>query len=137
MQRVKIKLAAGTHVGLIRKNNEDNFIVNKDLVQMEWLVPSPSEEIDLGDLGCLLVVADGMGGANAGEVASAIAIDTVQKSFTPDNLKSLLVRGETEKEEKKIEDFLVSVIKAADLNILNAGKDDSSTQGMGTTIVLT
>ena len=68
---------------------------------MEWLVPSPSEEIDLGDLGCLLVVADGMGGANAGEVASAIAIDTVQKSFTPDNLKSLLVRGETEKEEKK------------------------------------
>ena len=35
MQRVKIKLAAGTHVGLIRKNNEDNFIVNKDLVQME------------------------------------------------------------------------------------------------------
>ena len=105
MQRVKIKLAAGTHVGLIRKNNEDNFIVNKDLVQMEWLVPSPSEEIDLGDLGCLLVVADGMGGANAGEVASAIAIDTVQKSFTPDNLKSLLVRGETEKEEKTDGDF--------------------------------
>lgn len=136
MAEIKINIAAGTNVGLVRKNNEDNFIVNKDLRQNEWFVPQPSENIILQELGCILVVADGMGGTNAGEVASAIAVETVQKEFTPERLKKVLMDNETEKSGKSIENFLVSVIKSADLNIINASKNDSSTQGMGTTIVL-
>ena len=74
MSEVKIKLAAGTNVGLIRQNNEDNFVVSSDLSTSEWLIPQAGPYADLGEFGALLVVADGMGGANAGEVASAIAV---------------------------------------------------------------
>ena len=38
--------------------------------------------------------------------------------------------------EEAIEEFLTKTVKAADLNIVNASKEDSSTQGMGTTIVI-
>ena len=90
MSEIKIKLAAGTDVGLVRKNNEDNFVVNRDLSQSEWIIPQSSETIPLGKYGTLLVVADGMGGTNAGEVASAIAIETVQNAFTPEKLDKIV-----------------------------------------------
>ena len=84
MSEVKIKLAAGTNVGLIRQNNEDNFVVSSDLSTSEWLIPQAGPYADLGEFGALLVVADGMGGANAGEVASAIAVETIQKLWALD-----------------------------------------------------
>ena len=72
MSDIKIKLAAGTNVGLVRTNNEDNFVASRDLTASDWTIPQVDEQIDLGEYGALLVVADGMGGANAGEVASAL-----------------------------------------------------------------
>ena len=124
MSEIEIKLAAGTDVGLVRKNNEDNFVVNRDLSQSEWIIPQSSETIPLGKYGTLLVVADGMGGTNAGEVASAIAIETVQNAFTPEKLDKIVTfEGEMATEEA-IEEFLTKTIKAADLNIVNASKED-------------
>lgn len=130
MSEVRFKLAAGTNVGLIRQNNEDNFVVSSDLGKSEWLVPQAGDYADLGDYGALLVVADGMGGANAGEVASAIAVETIQQEFVPDNFKSAI--GDS----SRVQEFMKSVVKKADLNILNHTKEDSSTLGMGTTIVI-
>ena len=131
MSEVKIKLAAGTNVGLIRQNNEDNFVVCSDLSTSEWLIPQAGDYADLGAFGSLLVVADGMGGANAGEVASAIAVETIQEKFTADNLKDVVT------DDKSAQEFMKDVVKQADLNILQRSKEDSSTQGMGTTIVMT
>ena len=75
-------MTAATNVGLVRTNNEDNFIVNPDLTAPEWLVPSePDALIPLGKNGCVMVVADGMGGMNAGEVASDLAVRGIRKSF--------------------------------------------------------
>lgn len=130
MSEVKIKLAAGTNVGLIRQNNEDNFIVTNDLSTSEWLIPQVGPHTDLGELGALLVVADGMGGANAGEVASAIAIKTIQEQFTPEQLCEAI------KDDKSAQEYLKSVVKQADLNILQRSKEDPNAQGMGTTIVM-
>ena len=130
MSEVKIKLAAGTNVGLLRQNNEDNFIVSSDLGTSEWLIPQVGTEIDLGELGALLVVADGMGGSNAGEVASAIAIETVQNKFTPELL------AEVVDNDKAVQEYMKAVVKEADLNILNQSKEDATKQGMGTTIVM-
>lgn len=126
----KIKLVAATNVGLLRQNNEDNFVVCSDLNEAQWTIPQVDDFADLGEYGALLVVADGMGGANAGEVASAIAVDTVKASFTPEQLAKVV---ET---EKSILEYMKQVVKAADLSIVNTSKENSETQGMGTTIVM-
>lgn len=130
MSKTRIKLAGDTNVGLVRKNNEDNLVFCRDLAVSEWNIPQVDEAIDLGQYGALLVVADGMGGANAGEVASAIAIDTIKAEFKPENIIPII------ESDEKILDFMVDAAKVADLNILKKSKEDSSTQGMGTTIVM-
>ena len=123
MSEISIKLAAGTNVGLVRKNNEDNFVVNRDLCQSEWIIPQSIEPISLGRYGSILVVADGMGGTNAGEVASAIAIETVQNAFTPENLGDIVTQEGIVTSEEAVEEFLGRTVKTADLNIVNASKD--------------
>ena len=130
MSEVKIKLAAGTNVGLVRQNNEDNLVVSSDLSASEWLIPQAGPHADLGEFGALLVVADGMGGANAGEVASAIAVETIQQQFSPDVLR------EAVSDDKSAQEFMKAVVKQADLNIVQRSKEDPSTLGMGTTIVI-
>ena len=62
---MKIKISALTDVGKERTNNEDAFIYCSNLLQQNWSVASATDYVELGDLGALLVVADGMGGANA------------------------------------------------------------------------
>lgn len=135
MSEIRFKLAAGTNVGLVRDNNEDNFVVCSDLGTTEWLIPQVGDFADLGELGALLVVADGMGGANAGEVASAIAIETIQKEFITENIKNALADNQEDIDEV-VQEFMKSAVKQADLNILNHSKEDVSTTGMGTTIVM-
>ena len=130
MSEVKFKLAAGTNVGLIRQNNEDNFVVCSDLSTSNWLIPQSGDYADLGQYGILLVVADGMGGANAGEVASAIVVETIQNQFVPEQLEEAVAT------DKSIQEFMKEVVKTADLNILHHSQNDSSTHGMGTTIVM-
>ena len=130
MSEVKIKLAAGTNVGLVRQNNEDNFVVCSDLDASNWLIPQVGDYADLGKYGVLLVVADGMGGANAGEVASAIAVETIQSHFAPEQLEEAVAN------DKSIQEFMKEVVKSADLNILQRSQGDSSVQGMGTTVVM-
>ena len=130
MSEVRFKLAAGTNVGLIRTNNEDNFVVCPDLSTSQWLIPQDGDYAVLGELGALLVVADGMGGANAGEVASAIAVETIQQLFVPDKIRGVV------NDEAAIQNFMKDVVKSADLNILQRSKQDESAKGMGTTVVM-
>lgn len=131
MSEMLFRLTAGTNVGRVRTNNEDNFIVNDDLDSRDWFVPSDvSKAISLGKNGAILVVADGMGGMNAGEVASAIAIDTVKSIFSLDDYSKITAS------EKKIEAFLKDAIVEADSKIKAKVKEDESTSGMGTTIVI-
>ena len=128
---IKIKLLAGTNVGL-RDNNEDNFTVCPDLTLDKWMIPSNHQDtIPLGKKGCLIVVADGMGGMNAGEVASDIAIKTVQQLFAPAVLPAdVLAKPESMKS------YLKKVIVQADLQVKQHCKEDPATEGMGSTIVI-
>ena len=106
------RLFAGTDVGL-RDNNEDNFTVCPDLNSSKWIVPADHQRVfPLAERGCLLVVADGMGGQNAGEVASAIAVDTVQQMFSPQYLTNKLLS-----KPSNIKAFLRKVIATADENV--------------------
>ncbi len=132
MTDITFKLTAATNVGLIRSNNEDNFIVCPNLdSKSAWFVPdTPDQTLTLSKNGALFVVADGMGGMNAGEVASAIAIETVQEMFSQDDYSSII------NDDNKICNYMKRVVEKADRNIKNRVKRDSSTEGMGTTIVM-
>lgn len=128
---VSFKLFAGTNVGL-RENNEDNFTVCPDLNKNEWIVPADNQQvIQLSSRGCVMVVADGMGGQNAGEVASAIAIDTVQDLFSPNKMSA-----DVFDKSDAIKSFLKKVIFECDVRIKKRTEEDPYTDGMGSTIVI-
>lgn len=125
------RLFAGTDVGL-RDNNEDNFTVCPDLALGEWMIPANQQEnITLGSRGCLMVVADGMGGMNAGEVASDIAIKTVQAMFSPAKMPT-----DVTKNPDSIKTYIKKTIIEADRQVKKHCKNDPSTEGMGSTIVM-
>lgn len=130
MNTIKFRIAAKTDVGLIRTNNEDNFQASSDLSggQMRWV---NNEICSLGDKGALIVVADGMGGMNAGEVASELAIETIREYFSPEKLTA-----EVLKTRYTIEKYMNDAIVAADMKIKAVAKSRPETKGMGTTIVI-
>lgn len=131
MNQILFNLTAGTHVGCVRTNNEDNFVLNADLSQKDWFLPQDaSKPLVLGGNGCVLVVADGMGGANCGEVASAIVVREVQNIFNEADLESI------RQSDISIERFLESTIVEADLAVKQHAKENPESRGMGTTIVL-
>lgn len=130
MSDIRFRIAAKTDVGLERSNNEDNFQVsaNLDEAPMKWV---NNEEYSLGRKGALLVVADGMGGMNAGEVASEIAINTIRECFSPDKITDEIV-----KTRFTIEKYMKGVIVEADKRIREFAKENPESRGMGTTIVI-
>lgn len=98
---LKLRYGAKTDAGKVRELNEDAFLAD----------------------GLVFAVADGMGGHQAGEVASALALDIIRASFKKipaDNL----------------EDYTQEVIKKANLKIFNQARTKSDQQGMGTTLTL-
>ena len=66
---IRTATAAATDVGRRRSDNEDRYAV--------WT----SDDDPAGSPEALLVVCDGMGGSNAGEVASRLAVDTVLRLY--------------------------------------------------------
>ena len=99
-----MKISSATSVGKIRSVNEDSFCVSQ-----------------IGENGeVLAVVADGMGGHNAGEVASAQAVKV---------LKDLKLRADV-----AIKDALLCAIDCANNEIYKMSQKQPEQHGMGTTI---
>jgi protein phosphatase len=73
---VVVDVSARTDVGRTREHNEDAFVV-VDFATDDASLPASGRRQTVGPRGMLLMVADGMGGAAAGEIASAMAIDTL------------------------------------------------------------
>jgi protein phosphatase len=129
MAEVRLRLAA--MIGEAgRDYNEDNYQICTDLSASNWGFTTDSE-IDLSDYGTLLVVCDGMGGANAGEVASQIAIDVIREWFSVENLSK-----EKLDYPAQIRSYIKKTVQAADCTIKQHSSSDPLTSGMGTTIVL-
>lgn len=126
---MKIKIVATTDTGKKRTNNEDAYIICPDLAQQDWAQSETPTYITLNKYGSLLVVADGMGGANAGEVASSIAVNSIRQSFSKGNVEHAI-------KDNSIEDLLHSCIKDANESINKRMIEDPDTFGMGTTVVI-
>jgi serine/threonine protein phosphatase PrpC len=69
-----------TDVGLVRRWNEDAFIV-ADLTGGSVLPEQRITRFDVGRRGVLLAVSDGLGGHKAGEVASALVVESLRRSM--------------------------------------------------------
>ena len=126
---MKIKIVAVTDIGKERTNNEDAYIICPDLSQQEWSHSETSTYIPLDKYGSLMVVADGMGGANAGEVASSIAVKSVRQSFSKKNVEHAIKADD-------INGLLLSCVKDIDESINQKITEEPDTSGMGTTIVI-
>lgn len=113
-------------IGLVRKNNEDNFVIF-NLSTGEQCQPSVLSRHTLGPLGMLLVVADGMGGEASGEVASGMVAATVPQRLYQ-NLKSL--------ESVSPSNFALLLresVEYANQMIYEKAHSDVAFRGMGTT----
>ena len=65
-----------TDVGRTREHNEDAFVI-ADLTTNDASLPETARQQSAGPKGSLFMVADGMGGAAAGEIASAMAVEVI------------------------------------------------------------
>jgi protein phosphatase len=109
-------IAAGlSDVGLQREHNEDSFCI-------------ASEHR-------LFVVADGMGGHRAGDIASRMATSEVRAFFDADDVDPDAWPSEDGAELTADQARLVSAVKLANQRIFQASLGNRSVQGMGTTIV--
>jgi len=115
---MKLDFAAISDPGLVRSNNEDAYLT-------------------LPEKG-LFVVADGMGGHNAGEVASALAVKALKEDAAKLPLIGLKVswwrRLFSRRKEFDPVNFLHQVIHRANRNIYETAQTSPDTKGMGTTV---
>lgn len=127
---MKTRISALTDIGNERECNEDLFGFCPDLALQNWDAGQQTIYQTLGKYGTLAIVADGMGGQNAGEVAADIAIHAIMKSFTADALKY------SYSNEELIHKQLKEAVRKADEAILKHSMEHPDTSGMGTTIVI-
>jgi len=117
-QQDSIRFYAATDVGRIREHNEDNFLVDKKL--------------------SLFMVADGMGGHAAGEVASAIAVRTVHDELKRERelLDDFLAgsAGAHRVTPKDVVALLEHAVQRACMKIHEEAQADTAKRGMGTTL---
>lgn len=97
-----LEAASLSDKGCVRSNNEDYCVVRPELG--------------------LYVLADGMGGAKAGECASRMAVDTVVE-----------VMKSADRRDSKA---LLGAVEEANRRVLDAATKDPSLEGMGTTLVV-
>jgi PPM family protein phosphatase len=134
--RVTIKFGASTDRGKVRDNNEDHFLVarlSKAMRVCKTSLPGESEIQFSEEEGHLIVVADGMGGAAAGEHASALAVGSIEE-FVLNTLKWFLHRSGDDENELLSE--LRQSLEWADRMVMRSARDDRAFDGMGTTLTM-
>jgi PPM family protein phosphatase len=121
-----IEITGRTDVGLIREHNEDSFLFG-DLSGGEHFSENNAGILRAEAVPAILMVADGVGGAASGEIASSLA---TQVAF--DNLRQFSERGAL-KGAVVIADSLQQAVLAANRAIHNHSRENRVHHGMGTT----
>ncbi|HEY1817584.1 MAG TPA: protein phosphatase 2C domain-containing protein [Kofleriaceae bacterium] len=104
-----------TDVGMVREHNEDSATMEP--------------------IRGFFIVADGMGGHAAGEVASAMAVETVKKTLleSKDEIDAFK-RAPTDSGRRTLVQLLQSAVLQAHQAVYQRGQSESDKQGMGTTL---
>lgn len=112
---MQIKSYGLTHVGRQRQHNEDAFLV--------------------ADEAKLYLVADGMGGHAAGEIASRIAVDSISEFILHTREDDGTWPHAYDEQFKRSTNRLMAAVRLANTRVLEAMRKDSRLRGMGTTVV--
>lgn len=121
---MKFRITAVCDVGCVRTNNEDMILVGKKIIRDDRL--QGAIELNEQHPIFLIAVADGIGGANAGEVASQMVLESLLEKMhqLPFGLNIESLRSAVQMTCQEIHQSIVS-----------AGVQDSSKSGMGSTLV--
>jgi serine/threonine protein phosphatase PrpC len=111
---MELSFAAATDVGRQRTHNEDNFLIDKKLQ--------------------LFIVADGMGGHAAGEIASSITVHQVRDAiYSNRDLVDRFKAGDPEVQAVEILQMLEHAIQDACGTVYERAQQEAEKRGMGTT----
>ncbi len=118
MAALSTVLASGlSHVGRVRDHNEDSYVVDIDTM--------------------VFLVADGMGGHAAGEVASKMAVDGVATSWRSASIQAqareYIGKGDIDRRKELLASLRKGVLSAHEA-IVALGAEDEAKKGMGTTL---
>lgn len=114
-REIRLRSSGHTDTGQVRDNNEDNIHV--------W---------HQDEKRVLAVVADGMGGAVAGEEASRIAVDTIKNGLVAPSIAN----SRAQWGDDGLSDYLQDLIRHANGSIIEQAQKRPELRGMGTTITL-
>lgn len=124
-----IDYAAITHPGKVRRNNEDAYLLSA-LDGEEPIINGPAQPLKVGEPGLLVAVADGMGGAAAGEVASREGLAAVALYLFGHWGRLAPGKGR----EADLLKALESAVEKASDAVLRYSDDDRTARGMGSTL---
>ncbi len=122
-QSLHVNAFGQSDIGLVRKNNEDSFLII-DFMDPEGAPSSSTRNFVVSEKGSLFMVADGMGGAEAGEVASQMAVESVCR----------YLRGQRFSTKQAFVKGLKKAIENANRIIHQEGRENPQRSGMGTTL---
>ena len=132
--QIRADVSGLTHPGRVRPNNEDHFLVTRATRGLETIqtslpagdVPERADEINY-----VMVVADGMGGHAAGEVASRLAIGAIVDLALqiPD-----WIFWVDDEHVPEIERRTREVVQQVGSMLIERGREDVTLRGMGSTL---
>src|SRR4051812_15538050 len=133
---VQIDVCGLSHPGHIRENNEDHFYIARLSRALETIstnlpdgeVPARAEEVNYA-----MVVADGMGGHAAGEVASRLAIKVLVNRVLdlPTWILKMNEKAAVEMEERSRE-----IVQQIGSEMFREGSEHAELRGMGSTLTI-
>jgi protein phosphatase len=134
---LSVDIAAATHRGLVRKNNEDHYLVvefGRTLKTVDTNLDDALLESSYELSGYGMIVADGMGGMAGGEVASSMALTRLVELVvdTPDWFLSIETDNHAETVFKRMTERFMNVDEA----LKGRAQNDRSLLGMGTTLTV-
>ena len=124
---VHVTVSGRTDVGRTRDHNEDTFLV-ADLSTGHTTVEVGDKSYLIGGRGALFMVADGMGGAAAGELASQLAAETIHAHLMATWAK------EPEPTREQFAFRVREAVEEANARIHGYAKEHPDVRGMGTTV---
>jgi serine/threonine protein phosphatase PrpC len=124
---VRVSVFGKTDLGLTREHNEDTFLV-ADLSSGHANLQPDVRSHEVGPRGSLFIVADGMGGAAAGEIASAMAADSIYRHL------STAWAEDAEVSAARFAYRMKEAVELANQQIYAYAREHPDVRGMGTTV---